>query len=54
MEMFWVIVGQFKHVICRGLYYRFAESVGVGSLLKALKEKCEGDGRVTFFRPLVV
>ena len=30
------------------MYYRFAGNAGVGSLLKAMKNKGEGDGRVTF------
>ena len=32
----------------------FVEDAGVGSSLKASKKKGEGDGRVTFFRTLVV
>ena len=31
-----------------GLYYSFAEGASVSSSLMALKEKFEGDGRVTF------
>ena len=46
MEMFWVIVGQFEHVICRRLYYRFTKDAGVSSSLMALKDKGEGEGRV--------
>ena len=46
--MFWVIADQFEHVICRILYYIFAEGEGVGSSLKAPKKKGERDGRTTF------
>jgi hypothetical protein len=37
-----------KHVICKILYYRFAEDAGVGSSLMAPKNKGEGEGRVTY------
>ena len=37
-----------KHVICETIYYRVVEVAGVGSSLKALKNKGEGDGSGTF------
>ena len=37
-----------KHVICKTMYYKVAEVVGVGSLLMALNDKGEGEGRVTY------
>ena len=37
----------FEHVICERVYYRFAKDAAVGSSLMALKDKGEGEGRVT-------
>ena len=37
-----------KHVICKTLYYRFVGDASVSSSLMALKDKGEGEGRMTF------
>ena len=43
-----------KHVIFKNNVLQVTEVAGIGSSLKALKNKGEGDGSETFFRTLVM